>query len=99
MTRGGCTYILTNQHHSVLYIGVTADLYNRVSEHKAKKDPKSFAARYNCDKLVWFEYYISIEEAIAYEKYYKGKNRMFKIQLIESLNPDWEDLWEVVKNW
>jgi putative endonuclease len=97
--RGGCTYILTNINHTVLYIGVTSDLVNRISEHRDKSYPKSFTAKYNCNKLVWYECYSSIIEAINFEKYYKGKKRPFKIQLIETLNPDWKDLWEEIKEW
>ena len=97
--RGGCTYILTNKNHSVLYIGVTSDLQNRVREHKEKVRAKCFTAKYNCNKLVWFEYYSSIIEAINFEKYYKGKRRSFKIHLIESINPEWRDLWEDIKDW
>ena len=98
MKRGGCTYILTNQYHTVFYIGVTSNLYVRICEHKEKKDPKSFTARYNCDILVWYESYSSIEEAITYEKYYKGKSRAFKIQLIESHNAEWTDLSDLIEN-
>jgi putative endonuclease len=97
--KGGCTYILTNINHTVLYIGVTSDLVNRISEHRDKSYPKSFTAKYNCNKLVWYECYSSIIEAINFEKYYKGKKRSFKIQLIESLNPDWNDLWDEIKEW
>lgn len=99
MQHGGSTYILTNKHHTVLYIGVTSDLYTRIFEHREKKYPKSFTARYNCNKLVWYERFGSIEEAIAFEKFYKGKTRAFKINLIESNNPHWNDLWEEIKNW
>ena len=96
---GGCTYIMTNKNHTVLYIGVTSDLTKRVLEHKEKAYPKSFTAKYNCNKLVWFECYSSIIEAIEFEKFYKGKRRSYKIQMIESLNPEWKDLWEDVKEW
>jgi len=96
---GGCTYILTNKSHNVLYIGVTADLHARIREHKEKAYPKSFTAKYNCNKLVWFECYNSIIEAINFEKYFKGKMRSFKIDLINSINPEWRDLWEDIKNW
>jgi len=95
---GGCTYILTNKSHNVLYIGVTADLHARIREHKEKVYPKSFTAKYNCNKLVWFECYNSIIEAINFEKYFKGKRRSFKIDLINSINPEWRDLWEDIKN-
>ena len=95
----GFIYIITNKNHTVLYIGVTSDLTKRVLEHKEKAYPKSFTAKYNCDKLVWHDCYCSIVEAISFEKYYKGKKRAFKIQLINSFNPQWKDLWEEVKEW
>jgi len=96
---GGCTYIITNKKNSVLYVGVTSDLARRIREHKEKVYPKSFTARYNCNKLVWFECYSSIKEAIEFEKFYKGKRRSYKIQLIETINPEWKDLWEEIKDW
>lgn len=68
MQFGGSVYILTNSTHSVLYIGVTSDLYARVSEHKEKKYPDCFTAKYNCNKLVYYETFSRIEEAIAKEK-------------------------------
>ena len=67
MDRGGCIYILTNKVHTVLYIGVTSDLFFRIKEHKEKFYPKSFSAKYNCDILVYYEQFSSIEEAIAKE--------------------------------
>ncbi len=90
---------MSNKNHTVLYIGVTSDLTKRVLEHKEKAYPKSFTAKYNCNKLVWIECYSSIIEAIEFEKFYKGKRRSYKIQMIESLNPEWKDLWEDVKKW
>lgn len=72
MERGGCAYIITNSTHTVLYIGVTSDLYSRIFEHREKKYSESFSARYNCYKLVYFEQFISIEEAIAKEKQLKN---------------------------
>lgn len=80
----------------VLYIGVTNDLQRRVSEHKLKLID-GFTKQYNCDKLVYYENYSDIKQAIAREKYLKGKKRDFKIALIESKNPYWKDLsdeWE-----
>ena len=99
MKRGGCVYIMTNKHHTTLYIGVTADLYSRVVEHKEKSDLKSFTARYNLNKLVYYESYSTIEEAIDREKQLKGGSRQKKIDLINRINPEWIDLWEVVKKW
>ena len=90
---------MTNERHTTLYVGVTSELYNRVVEHKEKKYPKSFTARYNLDKLVYFEIFHSIEEAIAREKQIKGGSRKAKEKLIQSMNPDWKDLFEEVSKW
>ena len=93
MERGGCVYILTNVFNTVIYIGVTTDLYSRVTEHKSKLYPKSFTAKYNCNKLVYFEMYPTIEEAISMEKRLKKWNRAWKIELIVKNNPLWVDLY------
>ncbi len=92
MERGGAIYILTNKNNTVLYTGVTSDLRKRLYEHKNKIHPSGFTARYNVSKLVYFEVFSSIEEAIAREKQIKGGSRKKKNQLIDSLNPDWKDL-------
>jgi len=98
--KGGCTYIVTNQRHTVFYTGVTSNLPQRVGQHRNKEYPKSFTAQYNCDKLVWFEVFAQIEEAIAREKQIKAGSRDKKIKLIDSLNPEWKDLWETeVQYW
>ncbi len=99
MERGGTVYIITNFTHTTLYTGVTSDITFRMKEHKEKEYPKSFSAKYNIDKLVYFCSYDSIEEAIAEEKRIKGGSRKKKIKLIESINPGWKDLWEIVKEW
>ena len=72
MERGGCIYILTNKNHTVLYIGVTSELQPRIYDHKAKRSRKSFTARFNVDRLVYYESFHSIEEAIAREKQLKA---------------------------
>ena len=74
-----------------LYIGVTGDLHKRVFQHKWKEQA-GFTARYNCDRLVWFEGYREVRRAIAREKQLKGWKRSRKIELIESANPAWVDL-------
>lgn len=99
MQYGGTVYLLSNKYNSVLYTGVTADLYNRIKEHKEKVYPNSFTAKYNCDKLVWYESYSRIEEAIDTEKRIKGGNRKAKEQLINERNPEWKDLWEEIIDW
>ncbi|WP_370088688.1 GIY-YIG nuclease family protein [Ekhidna sp.] len=99
MEKGGAVYILTNQSNSTLYVGVTSDLYTRITNHKEKKEPKSFTARYNLNKLVYYESFHSIEEAIAREKQLKGGSRKKKEDLINSVNPKWNDLFDEVAEW
>ena len=86
------TYIVTNKNHTVLYVGVTSFLKQRIWEHKSKMYPNSFSARYNTDLLVYYEAFFDIGEAIAREKQLKGGSRQKKIDLINSYNPDWRDL-------
>ncbi|WP_258098677.1 GIY-YIG nuclease family protein [Marinoscillum pacificum] len=99
MVKGGVVYILTNHHHTTLYIGVTSDLYSRIMEHRLKSNPTSFTARYNLNKLVYYEALATIEEAIAREKQLKAGSRKKKVDLINSINPDWRDLFEEVSKW
>jgi putative endonuclease len=100
MKKGGCIYIMTNQYHTTLYIGVTSDLIIRVQQHKNKEDKKSFTARYNLNKLIYYETFLYIEEAILREKQIKKWSRAKKEQLISSGNSDWNDLWDCeVKFW
>ena len=87
-------YILSNAHKNVIYIGVTNDLARRVYEHKNHLDKGSFSARYNVENLVYFEVTANIEAAIEREKQIKSWNRKRKNKLIESLNPNWIDLYE-----
>ena len=94
MERGGSVYIITNTHHPVFYTGVTSNLYSRTHQHKTKHYPKSFTARYNCDKLVYFESFPSIVEAIAREKQLKKYRREKKVALIIQMNPEWRDLFD-----
>jgi putative endonuclease len=84
------TYIMASRSHT-LYIGMTGNLQKRVFEHKWKEH-EGFTARYNCDRLVWFERYQDVRNAIAREKVLKGWRRSRKIALIESANPTWIDL-------
>ncbi|MFN5168378.1 MAG: GIY-YIG nuclease family protein [Cyclobacteriaceae bacterium] len=85
-------YIMTNLNHSVFYTGMTSNLENRVFQHKSGVDKNSFTYRYNCDKLVYFEVYGNAKEAIFREKQLKRYKHSFKINLIQRLNPDWNDL-------
>jgi putative endonuclease len=94
MKYGGCVYIIANHSHSVLYIGVTSNLFARVAEHKEKKYPDSFTAKYNCNKLLYYESFMRIEEAIYREKQLKKWKRTWKEKLIASMNPGWIDLFD-----
>ena len=85
-------YILTNNRNTVLYVGVTNNIETRLWEHRTKQNPKCFTARYNINKLVYFEAFESIVEAIGREKFVKGKSRKWKQALIEKINPGWSDL-------
>lgn len=86
-------YILSNLTGTVVYTGVTKDLIRRVYEHKHNLDPNSFTAKYNVHKLVFFEESKDIDVAIAREKQIKSWSRKRKNQLVESINPKWEDLY------
>jgi len=99
MAKGGFVYIISNKSFYVLYTGVTSDLVARIQQHKEKFYPNSFSARYNCTFLVYYEFFPTIEEAIAEEKRIKGGSRKQKTDLITEMNPGWEDLWEKIKNW
>lgn len=98
MKYGGCTYIITNQYNTVLYTGVTSELRARIYEHKTKFYPTSFSAKFNCNKLVWYETYQRIEAAIEKEKQIKAGRRKYKAELINSINPGWKDLWEEIQD-
>lgn len=93
------TYILTNKANTVLYVGVTSNLPERIWQHK-NKVYKGFAAKYECKKLVYYEEYSWIEDAIAREKQLKAGSRQKKIELVISKNPAWEDLSDTLfKEW
>ena len=86
------TYINTNKSHNVYYTGVTNNLLNRNSDHKNKENKNSFTAKYNVDKLVYYETFNSIYDAITREKQIKAGSRKKKIALINEMNPNWRDL-------
>jgi putative endonuclease len=90
----GFVYILTNNNNSVLYTGVSSCLKERVEQHRKKKYKDSFTARYNVHKLVYYEEHDTILEAIKREKKIKGGSRKKKIDLVNSMNPEWKDLTE-----
>ena len=86
-------YILSNERRSVLYIGVTSDLYKRVVDHKSGKG-SIFTKKYNLKVLLYFEEFTSIDQAIAREKQLKNWHKEWKWNLIKQLNPDLKDLFE-----
>ena len=85
-------YFLANKRNGSVYIGVTNNITKRVLEHKSNKN--GFCYRYNIFKLVYYESFNSIQEAILREKQFKNWHREWKINLIESSNPEWMDLCE-----
>jgi putative endonuclease len=76
----------------MLYIGMTTDLRTRMWEHRTKRNPKSFTARYNVCKLIYVEGFETVDEAVARERFIKGKSRKWKEALIRSNNPDWKEI-------
>ncbi len=88
-----CVYIMTNAHNTVLYTGVTNSLQRRVLEHKSGTGSK-FAKKYNVDKLVYFEYGDDVNTAIFREKQIKAGSRKKKVELVNSMNPEWKDLFD-----
>ena len=89
-------YLMTNKTNSVIYTGVTNDLSRRVYEHKMKMI-EGFTKRYNIIKLVYFENTTNVYEAIKREKQIKAGSRKKKIKLIESMNPEWKDLFDGIE--
>ena len=90
---GGFIYFMTNLTNKVLYIGVTNDLKRRISEHK-EGSASVFTRKYSCHKLVYFECFSDMNQAIAREKQLKHFMRAWKNQLVEKMNPEWRDLYE-----
>ena len=95
MSENYYVYIMTNKYNTVLYTGVTNDLVRRVYEHKNKL-VEGFTAKYNLTKLVYYEIYNDVKEAINREKQIKGWKREKKEDLIKEFNPMWKDLYEEI---
>ncbi len=89
--RNAYVYIVSNKSHR-LYVGWTTDLLTRVHQHKTKSYPNAFTARYNFDRLVWFEVVDGEEAALKREKQIKHWPRARKVALIQEKNPNWLDL-------
>ena len=90
----GFIYILTNKNNTTLYVGVTSNIVERIQQHRDRINRNSFTARYGLDKLVYYEAFQMIGDAIGREKRIKGGSRADKVALINTLNPDWLDLYE-----
>ena len=89
-------YILSNATNYTIYVGVTNDLIRRVYEHKNNLAPESFTSRYGVHKLVYFEQTTDVRAALEREKQLKGWRRLKKNALVNSLNPEWKDLWPII---
>ena len=88
-------YLMAGQRNGTLYVGVTSDLIQRVWQHR-NHVVEGFTEKYHVNLLVWFEQHETMESAIAREKAINNWNRAWKLNLIESVNPDWTDLWPVI---
>jgi putative endonuclease len=88
-------YILASKINGTLYIGVTSNLIKRIWEHKNNL-VQGFTKQYNVHDLVWYEMHENMESAIAREKTLKEWKRIWKLELIESSNPDWNDLYNTI---
>ena len=90
-----CVYIVANQHNGTIYTGVTSDLPRRAHEHREGLID-GFTKKYGCKRLVWYEHHDTMEAAIVREKRIKAGSRNDKIQLIQALNPGWDDLYDTL---
>lgn len=88
-------YIISNKKNGTIYTGVTSNLIQRIHTH-TENLTKGFASRYNCKLLVFYEFYSSMEEAINREKQIKAGSRTKKLKLIETMNPNWKDLYQSI---
>ena len=85
-------YIVASRRNGTLYVGSTDDLAYRVHQHRKKVRPDSFAARHDANLLVWFEGHETREAAFKRERQIKKWNRLWKLRMIEEMNPGWHDL-------
>ena len=90
-----CVYMMTNKRNGTLYAGVTSDLPKRAFEHR-EGVVKGFSKKYDCKMLVWYELHETMIAAITGEKQIKAGSRAKKLELIETLNPEWNDLYETL---
>jgi putative endonuclease len=92
MRKRGYVYIMTNKHNTVLYVGMTSVIHHRIKQHKEKVFKNSFTAKYNLNKLVYFEEHSLVVDAIHREKQLKAGSRKKKELLVKTMNPHWRDL-------
>jgi putative endonuclease len=95
MERQPCVYMMASQRNGTLYIGVTSNLIKRIWEHKTNV-VEGFTKKYGVHTLVWYGIHETMDSAIQKEKTLKKWRREWKIELIESSNPDWHDLYETI---
>ena len=95
MSKGGWVYIMANRYRGTIYVGVTAYLPERISQHRDGKGA-AFTRKYGLTRFVYCEHHDRIEDAIAREKAMKKWRRAWKIELIETMNPDWNDLFDQI---
>ena len=93
MEKNGYVYIMASGRNGTLYIGVTSNLIQRVEQHREGL-ADGFTRKYSCKILVWYEQYGDIELAIQREKQMKEWKRLWKLRVIEAMNPDWNDLYD-----
>ena len=97
MAKGGWVYITSDRYRGGMYTGVTADLPARITQHR-EGHGSAFARKYGFTRLVYMEWHDEIEDAIRREKAIKKWRRAWKIELIEKMNPDWDDLYDQFNN-
>ncbi len=90
-----CVYMFANRRNGTIYIGVTANMPRRAFEHREGM-VKGFSSKYGCKLLVWYELHATMIDAITREKQIKAGSRAKKLALIESVNPDWKDLYDTL---
>ncbi len=95
MNKQPAVYILASKRNGTLYIGVTSDLVKRISERRNNM-VEGFTKRYSVHHLVWYELHETMESAIQREKRLKEWKRVWKLELIESANPNWQDLYDKI---
>ena len=95
MHKQPAVYILASKRNGTLYVGVTSDLVKRIWEHRNNM-VEGFTRRYDVHRLVWYELHESMESAIKREKRLKEWKRKWKLELIESANPNWDDLYHTI---